>query len=576
MSFGFVQPRREFALQLKQALNKEVLVFAAASNGGASTSHASQTWPANDGRVFGAYSANFLGKGSDFNPPERQGDGFSHFKFLGEDVESAWPKSAKRGGHTPPTQEVVKIYQSPLQRMSGTSVAAPVAAATAAVFIEFVQQNKEGDDELEDLVKSPEGMKDIFNEIGVPKTGHILKFVLPWHLIQVESTRRDSTRQAIITRAINKVNEALYMKRLAGDEYPGHLLVALDAIEEQEAQRKKEFGEEENRLREESHTALVGAGGGSSVVAGLLAAGTLASGPLMPITGAFLIPVGGWAVIMLFWRALRKQRVEAGYMLDAAVLRKAQLKEEVAKLTKSSTGYESASNSILENVSAAVAIAEEKTQIRLKMIQFGLDPTGVDWLHSSQWDDSHWNSDPRVRHPADDAYDAMKNLMEFVRSYRGRWMGDIEFLVLCAQSLAAATVEPSTRPPLLDPPSNFSAKVRTILFEKGWYTNWQTMDILRLRSACDNFVDRLLFVALDLSDDLEKFQTLESQLRRSVYYLKQFNLLRERISKFEQEQNQEERDPVALRIEHMRHLQDGRKSWVYWFLGWLKLLWFLS
>lgn len=120
MSFGF--PAHEEYLEdiqsaISTAFKASILMFCAASNGGGNTGIA---YPANQNEVICVNSANGLGRPSDYNPGEAQ-EG-RNLCALGEAVKSSWPKLRQ-------------------QRKSGTSFATPIAAALAAVVLDYTQQN---------------------------------------------------------------------------------------------------------------------------------------------------------------------------------------------------------------------------------------------------------------------------------------------------------------------------------------------------------------------------------------------------------------------------------------------------
>lgn len=127
MSFGF--PAYEKHLEgiqraICKAASTSILIFCAASNGGGNTSIA---YPANQNEVICVNSANGLGVPSEYNPGEAQ-EG-RDLCALGEAVKSSWPKLQQ-------------------QRKSGTSIATPIAAALAAVVLDYVWQNMPDSDKF--------------------------------------------------------------------------------------------------------------------------------------------------------------------------------------------------------------------------------------------------------------------------------------------------------------------------------------------------------------------------------------------------------------------------------------------
>jgi subtilisin family serine protease len=141
MSFGFEDVQWPIFKQIKQALKRDKLVFAAASNDGGNSGRA---FPARQSGVICIHSTDKHGNRSLLNPsPVEELDNFS---ILGQHIESTWPDENVAGQK---------------KRMTGTSFATPVAVALAAFLIAYVQQ------EIPDLntaieIKSYEGITNIF------------------------------------------------------------------------------------------------------------------------------------------------------------------------------------------------------------------------------------------------------------------------------------------------------------------------------------------------------------------------------------------------------------------------------
>jgi hypothetical protein len=197
MSLGFDQGDYKIDVALKKADAEDVLVFAAVSNGGAAALRP-VAWPASRTKVFGINSANFDGVTSSFNPPEDNvnDDTFSRYKFLGQGVQSAWP---------------LHLGVGEKMTLTGTSMATPIAAATAALFIEFIRQNADVVEEAaldKEIIETPVGMKEIFRLIGITKSqGEYLKYVTPWHLLH---TTNPASVEADRRRALRRIHEALF------------------------------------------------------------------------------------------------------------------------------------------------------------------------------------------------------------------------------------------------------------------------------------------------------------------------------------------------------------------------------
>ncbi|KAM5474251.1 hypothetical protein MauCBS54593_001824 [Microsporum audouinii] len=127
MSFGI----REFHDSLSKALsfahNRNVLLFAAASNGGPLTNRA---FPASEHlAVFGIHSMDGQGSLSKFNPkPVKTA---FNLVALGEAVPSDWPKG-------------IDGHKEDFRSLSGTSIATPIAAGFVASLLEYVRQQEAG------------------------------------------------------------------------------------------------------------------------------------------------------------------------------------------------------------------------------------------------------------------------------------------------------------------------------------------------------------------------------------------------------------------------------------------------
>jgi hypothetical protein len=203
LSLGFDKRLSCIDAALEEAHGNGILVFAATSNNGAATSR-HIAWPASMIKVFGINSAEFHGRTSSFNPPEDTDDGFSRYKFLGEGVRSAWPLHLDEGEE---------------KTLTGTSMATPIAAATAALFIEFIRQNA-WDEEVAldaEIIETPVGMKAIFQLIGIAMSGgEYLKYITPWCLLRttdeqpIEACRKlvlDRIHQALSHLRVYKIEE---------------------------------------------------------------------------------------------------------------------------------------------------------------------------------------------------------------------------------------------------------------------------------------------------------------------------------------------------------------------------------
>ncbi|RTE84122.1 hypothetical protein BHE90_001332 [Fusarium euwallaceae] len=121
MSFGFGVRHKALENAIKHATDKDVLIFAAASNDGKNRPDEA-AWPASRMDVFCVHSADGLGNPSTFTPSPQDN---MRIMVLGESVQSAWPSKFKAKGDQ--------------KHMSGTSCAAPIAAGIAAVVLDYAR-----------------------------------------------------------------------------------------------------------------------------------------------------------------------------------------------------------------------------------------------------------------------------------------------------------------------------------------------------------------------------------------------------------------------------------------------------
>jgi hypothetical protein len=153
MSFGFpewTQDVQGIKTAIKDASNADILIFCAASNGGVSGDIA---FPANQNEVICVNSANGQGTPSEFNPGEAKPG--QNLCALGEDVKSSWPTH----------------YNLGLQRKSGTSFATPIAAALAAVVLDYARNKMAEKDKFQvDKLKTKKGMFTVFEKLMSAKT----------------------------------------------------------------------------------------------------------------------------------------------------------------------------------------------------------------------------------------------------------------------------------------------------------------------------------------------------------------------------------------------------------------------
>ena len=156
---------------IRVAYSKNILMFAAAFN---NSENGFVTFPAEMDEVFCIYSANAKGNNYRCNP--RSKENFYYFATLGEALKSAWLMKLQMG-------------PSPERRMSGTSVATPVAAGIAACLLEFAiiwgMSN-----ELYRSLHTHQSMRTVFAKLLVERNRRF-DYICPWKLFTESRKPRD-------------------------------------------------------------------------------------------------------------------------------------------------------------------------------------------------------------------------------------------------------------------------------------------------------------------------------------------------------------------------------------------------
>jgi subtilisin family serine protease len=162
ISWGIKDDIPTISTALNEALNAGILIFASASNSGANYPI---TFPARLHGIFCIGSSDGLGAPSTFNPLSKD----EKYSVLGEAVSGACPKhlSDKRG------------YNSKEQtvRQDGTSTATPIAAAIAALFIDYSRQFMDGN-----AAWTYENIRKLFSNMSKSTVGQNYRYLAPWSL----------------------------------------------------------------------------------------------------------------------------------------------------------------------------------------------------------------------------------------------------------------------------------------------------------------------------------------------------------------------------------------------------------
>lgn len=195
MSWGFEDTSEPIAEAIRANAGKTIM-FAAAANHGGNESHIA--FPANMDTVICVKASNGLGTVVDYSPKTTQSSG-PNFFTLGKDVLSMWPTQTLPPGHPYGVQVLQK-------RATGTSVATPIAAAIAALILEFIRQSdSEPTTFLRDCrarlqnLDARDAMKRILTSMSEQKeTGShgFARFITPWLVLKNDLSEVDHRRTA--------------------------------------------------------------------------------------------------------------------------------------------------------------------------------------------------------------------------------------------------------------------------------------------------------------------------------------------------------------------------------------------
>jgi hypothetical protein len=165
MSFGLNEHNVDVHRAVMTAYSKNITLFAPAS---IHKSNSTIRYPARNNKAICIYSSDGLGRPSISNSRY-------HFATLGERVRSAWPNYLKDG----------KMGE---RRMSGTDIAAPIAAGIAACFLEFVLMNEpeKRNGALYNKLRCQEGIQKLLATLTEMRQG--FNYIIPWKLFLPQRT----------------------------------------------------------------------------------------------------------------------------------------------------------------------------------------------------------------------------------------------------------------------------------------------------------------------------------------------------------------------------------------------------
>ncbi|KAJ5389012.1 subtilisin-like protein [Penicillium cataractarum] len=154
MSLGWKNIPESVERAIKTAtMTREVFIFAAASNNGPTDDY-SVTYPARAMMVFPVFAASSQGELQRFNPSHEHKKGLS---TLGVNVTGPWTRHG--------TEE-----KSPTRCRSGTSIATPIMAASAALALQYIYQ------------KPPLKIEGLYRLEGIDGMVELLSLMRPIHL----------------------------------------------------------------------------------------------------------------------------------------------------------------------------------------------------------------------------------------------------------------------------------------------------------------------------------------------------------------------------------------------------------
>lgn len=193
MSFGFERGPLDMDSAIMDAYRKNVIMFAAAGNGGGNSD---PPYPGRLTHVIAIHAADDLGNKAPFTANlQRRADNFS---FPGTNVESSWPIHLNLGNKT---------------RKSGTSCATPIAAALAANILEITGlqfhrsllagTSPENDEPYWRKLKSSGGMRVAFDLMSSDRDQY--QYTTPWTFFPPGHRRIETAMETLIELLIKKL-----------------------------------------------------------------------------------------------------------------------------------------------------------------------------------------------------------------------------------------------------------------------------------------------------------------------------------------------------------------------------------
>ena len=166
LSLGWDEWKHSIAEQINEARQKHILIFAAASNNGRFKPDYG-SYPAWEPTVFCINASTGSGVKWDRNP--LHSDDKVNLMFLGKDI-------AVLGSNNKPES-------AGDERLTGTSFATPIAAATAALVLDLVRWQASNYPKVERCLKTYEGMSAVFQAMSGKSTKDGYYHVMPWNML---------------------------------------------------------------------------------------------------------------------------------------------------------------------------------------------------------------------------------------------------------------------------------------------------------------------------------------------------------------------------------------------------------